>query len=108
MLLSVMLGLILSVLIVLSGAMMSVAEFYAWGIAFGCVSIAVGGYVTSRRSAQSHYSNAAIMGALSLFFGIAVAFFLNRQAPEWFHVAGNLLTVPMALFGAYFERHKKR
>jgi hypothetical protein len=74
-------------------------HWYEWSLVLGLVTVAIGGYVTARKSDSSQSFNAILFGAIQMLLGVAAAAFMTL--PLWFNVASFVLVTPAALFGAY-------
>jgi hypothetical protein len=66
----------------------------------GTASTVVGGFLVARIARRIPYFNALVYGLLSAVLSTA----MTGELPMWFRVAGIGLTVPAALFGAYFGK----
>lgn len=66
----------------------------------GTASTVVGGFLVARLARRIPYFNALAYGVL----GMALSTLTTGELPTWFRVIGIGLTVPAALFGAYFGR----
>lgn len=66
-------------------------------LVIGLVFTGLGGYVAARVARRELYLNAGLVGVVSLLLGV----FFGGQGPFWFEVAGIVLIVPAALYGAY-------
>ncbi len=66
----------------------------------GTASSVVGGFLVARIARRIPYFNALAYGVL----GMALSTIGTSALPTWFRVIGIGLTVPAALFGAYFAR----
>jgi hypothetical protein len=66
----------------------------------GTASTVVGGFLVARIARRIPYFNALVYGLLSAVLSTA----MTGELPMWFRVVGIGLTVPAALFGAYFGK----
>lgn len=66
----------------------------------GTASTVVGGFLVARIARRIPYFNALAYGVL----GMVLSTLTTGALPLWFRVIGIGLTVPAALFGAYFGR----
>lgn len=71
---------------------------YHWSLVSGLIAVAIGAYVTSRKSPSHKIFNAAIFGLIQVVIGLALALFV--PAPLWFYIASSALVVPASLIGA--------
>ena len=72
-------------------------------------SIALGGYVTAWIARRSQALHGLIMGAIVLALTVWEMFRLPQEAPLWSWIAGMILIVPAAWFGAVIcARHPPR
>ena len=73
-------------------------------LVYTTASIAAGGYVTAWIARRSQLTHAAIMGAIevafTLYVMIAVPIPEAHPAPRWAWIAGMILMIPAACFGA--------
>jgi len=69
-------------------------------MAYTTLSVAAGGYVTAWIARRSPMWHGAIMGAIEVALTILAMFKLSHQAPLWSWIAGMVLLVPAAWFGA--------
>jgi hypothetical protein len=72
---------------------------YQGSLFLGLIAVAIGGYVTARKSRSFKLFNATIFGAIQVIIGIAAAMFV--PAPLWFNIVSLALIFPAALFGGY-------
>jgi hypothetical protein len=66
----------------------------------GTASTIVGGWLVARIARRIPYFNALAYGLLSVVLSVL----LSGDLPLWVQVVGTLLTLPAALFGAYFGK----
>ena len=76
-------------------------NLYVWSLVFGLLAVAVGGYVTARKSVDSKFANSAVFGAVGVLIGFTISLF--SEMPTWFHIASAISIIPVALLGAYIE-----
>jgi hypothetical protein len=69
-------------------------------LVLGTASTIVGGWLVARIARQIPYFNALAYGLLSVVLSIL----LSSDLPTWVRVVGVALTLPAALFGAYFGK----
>lgn len=62
----------------------------------------LGGYLTASLAKSSESKNAFLMGLLSEFTSLILLFVVKpNSVPFWYHLISLLLTMPLALLGAY-------
>jgi hypothetical protein len=66
----------------------------------GTASTIVGGWLVARIARRIPYFNALAYGLLSVVLSVL----LSGDLPLWVRVVGTILTLPAALFGAYFGK----
>lgn len=66
------------------------------GLSWGLFFTGLGGFITGRLAPVHRYSNALVMGSLSLLVGLGI----NADPNEWVCLFGLLFTMPVALLGA--------
>ena len=71
-------------------------------LVLGTASTVVGGFLVARIARRIPYFNALAYGLL----GVVLSMLTTGDLPMWFRVVGIGLTVPAALFGAYFARRQ--
>jgi CBS domain containing-hemolysin-like protein len=76
------------------------ADYLRAALILGTASTVVGGFLVARIARRIPYFNALAYGVL----GMALSTLTTGTLPVWFRVVGIGLTVPAALFGAYFGR----
>ena len=69
------------------------------GLSWGLLFTGLGGFVTGRLAPAYRYRNAVMTGGLSLLTSLSI----NGEPNEWTYVLGLLLTVPVALLGAWLS-----
>lgn len=69
------------------------------GLSWGLLFTGLGGFVTGRLAPAYRYRNAVMTGGLSLLTSLSI----NGEPNEWTYVLGLLLTVPVALLGAWIS-----
>lgn len=69
-------------------------------LVFGTASTIVGGWLVARIARRIPYFNALAYGVLS----VVLSMLLSGDLPTWVRVVGIGLTLPAALFGAYFGK----
>jgi CBS domain containing-hemolysin-like protein len=69
-------------------------------LVLGTASTVVGGFLVARIARRIPYFNALAYGVL----GAVLSTLTTGDLPTWFRVVGIGLTVPAALFGAYFAK----
>ena len=70
---------------------------YLLGLSWGLLFTGLGGFVAGRLARADRYHNAMVTGALSLLTSLSI----NGEPTEWLYVLGLLLTIPVALLGAW-------
>lgn len=93
------------ILLVIFGPADTRPVVYIGSLVFGLIATMVGGYVTSRKSPDSKFTNATIFGVAGVLIGFLGAGFMAM--PLWFNIASAILIIPAALLGAYIEKRKK-
>jgi hypothetical protein len=76
---------------------------YQGSLGVGLVAVAIGGYVTARKSQSFKLFNTTIFGVIQVMIGIAAAMFV--PAPLWFNITSLILIIPAALLGVYAALH---
>jgi len=69
------------------------------GLSWGLLFTGLGGFITGRLAPAYRYRNAVMTGGLSLVTSLSI----NGEPNEWTYVLGLLLTVPVALVGAWIS-----
>jgi len=77
-------------------------EFLLVSLIVGLSFSALGGYVAARVAKREIYLNAGLVGVVSVLIGLT----MGAEAPPWYTIAGYVLVIPAALFGAHLaDRH---